>query len=48
MEQLKNSNSGMLVIVRARPLTIKEISVNPIECLRALDSKMIAIVDSVE
>ena len=36
----------MLVLVRVRPLTIKEISVNPVECVRVIDSKVLALVDS--
>ena len=36
----------MVVIVRCRPLTIREISVNPVECVRILDSKLLALVDA--
>lgn len=44
MDSIKQNNASMLVIVRLRPLTLKEMAVCPIECIRAIDSKMIALV----
>jgi hypothetical protein len=45
MESIKQYNSSMLVAVRLRPLTLKEMAVNPVECIRALDSKVIALIE---
>jgi hypothetical protein len=36
----------MLVTVRVRPLTQKEIAVDPNETVRVLDNKMIVLLDS--
>ncbi len=30
MESIKQNNSSMLVVVRLRPLTLKEMAVNPV------------------
>ena len=35
----------MLVALRVRPLTSKEVSINPNECLKPIDSKLVALVD---
>ena len=45
VESLKQGNSGMLVIVRARPLTNKESASSPQPCVKVIDSKLLSLFD---
>lgn len=45
VEDIKGGATAMLVAVRVRPLTQKELAVDPNETVKVLDSKMIVMVE---
>lgn len=46
MEDIKNGMTAMLVTVRVRPLTSRELAIDPNETAKVLDNKMIILLDS--